>query len=314
MTSHGVRKIKVEDAEGQRLDNFLLRELKGVPKRRIYQMVRRGEVRINGRRAKAETRLAIGDELRLPPAHTAEPSSARASGEFLKRLRTSILHSDERLICLNKPSGMAVHGGTGVRSGVIEGLRMLFPERKHLELAHRLDRDTSGVLLIACNRQTLVDLHHAFRAGEVEKAYDLLVYGRWPQGERLVRMPLARRTREGVRRLVVVDEDGKAAETSFERLHVNAACSWLRAEPKTGRTHQIRVHASASGHAVVGDERYATREQLARSAALRPRRLMLHARSLQLRVAGESMRFQADAAAEFASAFEMLGNLDAFSA
>ena len=308
MSLSGVRKIKVEQAEGQRLDNFLFRELKGVPKRRVYQMVRRGEVRVNGRRAKAETRLAIGDELRLPPAFTTEPSSPRASKDFLETLRGSILHSSEHLLCVNKPFGMAVHGGSGVRSGVIEGLRMLFPERRFLELAHRLDRDTSGVLLVACNRRTLLALHQAFRDGEVEKVYDLLVYGRWPEGERLVQLPLSRRSKEGVRRLVVVDDAGKRAETQFERVTAGNACSWLRAAPKTGRTHQIRVHASAYGHAVVGDERYATREQLAGSSALRPRRLWLHARKLAFRLGEESMCFESNSDPEFAAALDGLGH------
>ncbi len=309
MKQSGVRKVKVEHAEGQRLDNFLFREMKGVPRRRIYQMVRRGEVRINGRRAKASTRLAIGDELRVPPAFTSESKSKspRAGADFLETLRASILHLDDDLMCVNKPFGMAVHGGSGVRSGVIEGLRMLFPERGFVELAHRLDRDTSGVLLVACNRRTLLALHDAFRDGEVEKYYDLLVYGRWPASERRVQLPLARRTGEGVRRLVVAGDTGKSADTVFERCEVNGACSWLRATPKTGRTHQIRVHASASGHAVVGDERYATREQLAFSSRLRPRRLWLHARKIEFRLGQEMMCFESNLDAELSAAFEALG-------
>lgn len=306
MSLTGVRKVTIDNAEGQRLDNFLFRQLKGVPKSRVYQMVRRGEVRINGRRAKVDTRLALGDELRLPPTLTSDQKPPRAGGEFLGRLKSSILHLDKDLICLSKPFGMAVHGGSGVRSGVIEGLRVLFPERRSLELAHRLDRDTSGVLLVACNRPTLLALHEGFREGEVEKVYDVLVHGRWPSGERRVRLPLARRDRESVRRLVVVDKAGKSADTLFERCKVNSMCSWLRASPRTGRTHQIRVHASASGHAVVGDARYATREQLSRSSGLRPRRLWLHARSVGFRLGGESVRFEADADADFQSAFDGL--------
>ncbi len=310
MSRSDVRKVRVEHADGQRLDNFLFRELKGVPRRRIYQMVRRGEVRINGRRAKASTRLAIGDELRVPPAFTSESKakSPRAGTDFLATLRASILHSDKDLICVHKPFGMAVHGGSGVRAGVIEGLRMLFPERGFIELAHRLDRDTSGVLLIACNRRTLLALHDAFRDGEVEKHYDLLVHGRWPSGERRVQLPLARRSGEGVRRLVMADDTGKSADTIFERRKVNGACSWLCAKPKTGRTHQIRVHASASGHAVVGDERYATREQLAFSSRLRPRRLWLHARKIEFRLAKELMCFESNSDAEFTAAFDTLGH------
>ena len=314
MSAQGVRKVKVEHAEGQRLDNFLFLELKGVPRRRIYQMVRRGEGRINGRRAKADTRLAIGDDLRLPPAFTSESKSTRAGAGFLEILRASILHSDENLICVNKPFGMAVHGGSGVRTGVIEGLRALFPERGFVELAHRLDRDTSGVLLVACNRRTLLALHDAFRNGEVEKTYDLLVYGSWPASERLVQLPLARKSGAGVRRLVVADDAGKSAETVFERHKANGACSWLRATPKTGRTHQIRVHASASGHAVVGDERYATREQLAFSSGLRPRRLWLHARKLAFQIGQAPVFFESNSDADFAAAFESLGHTNTFSA
>ena len=308
MKSQNARLVKVEDSEGQRLDNFLMRLLKGVPRSRVYQMVRRGEVRVNGSRAKPDTRLANGDELRVPPAYTSEQKRPRANARFLDRLQSSVLHWDRDLICINKPFGMAVHGGSGVHSGVIEGLRMLDQKNKQLELAHRLDRDTSGVLLVARNRRTLLALHDAFRHGEVEKTYDLLVYGRWPAGERRVQLPLARRDRPSRGRLVVVDEDGKEAETIFQRLKTNAGASWLKAAPKTGRTHQIRVHCSASGHAVVGDSRYATREQLASSKILKPARLWLHARSLSFSLAGEPVRFEAPADEEFASAFENFGN------
>ncbi len=309
MRSVNARLVKVEDSEGQRLDNFLMGLLKGVPRSRVYQMVRRGEVRINGSRAKPDTRIANGDELRIPPAFTSEQRVPRASSRFLERLQSSVLHWDRDLICLNKPFGMAVHGGSGVHSGVIEGLRLLDPKSKQLELAHRLDRDTSGVLLVARNRRTLLALHDAFRRGAVEKTYDLLVYGRWPAGEKRVQLPLARRDRPSRGRLVVVDEEGKQAETAFKRIRTNVRASWLEAVPKTGRTHQIRVHCSASGHAIVGDNRYATREQLASSRTLKSARLWLHARSLSLELAGQRVQFEASAEKQFSAAFEMIGIL-----
>ncbi len=308
MKSLGMRLVRVEDAEGQRLDNFLMGLLKGVPRSRVYQMVRRGEVRVNGSRAKPDTRLSNGDELRVPPAFTSEKSVPRANSRFLDRLQASVVHWDSDFICLNKPFGMAVHGGSGVNSGVIEGLRMLDQKSKQLELAHRLDRDTSGVLLVARNRRTLLALHDAFRRAEVEKTYDVLVHGHWPAGEKRVQLPLARRDRPSRGRLVVVDEEGKQAETHFERLRTNSCASWLKAFPKTGRTHQIRVHCSASGHAVLGDSRYATREQLALSKVLKPARLWLHARSLSFELAGQQVRFEASADEQFSSAFETMGN------
>ena len=300
-------KVSIDESAGQRLDNFLMSLLKGVPRSRVYQMIRRGEVRINGGRARPENRLNAGDELRVPPALTIEPTPARPNARFLEQLRASILHRDRDIICINKPFGMAVHAGSGVNCGVIEGLRLLDPKSKRVQLAHRLDRDTSGVLLVARNRRTLVALHEAFRLGRVEKTYDLLVYLRWPAEKVTVTLPLTRRDRPSRGRLVAVDREGKVAETQFTRRGASSACSWLEAVPKTGRTHQIRVHASESGHAVVGDDRYATREQLAKSASLRPRRLWLHARSLAFELGGERTRFEASAEEDFASAFAKLG-------
>ena len=188
------------------------------------------------------------------------------------------------------------HGGARRKWGELR--------RERLELVHRLDRDTSGVLLVARNRRTLLALHEAFRAGEVRKTYDLLVYLRWPDSKRVVKLPLARRERPSRGRLVVVDAEGKAAETRFTPVVANSVCSWLEAMPTTGRTHQIRVHASASGHAIVGDDRYATREQLASSTSLGPRRLWLHARCLQVDLEGERLRFEAGAEEAFGKAFE----------
>lgn len=306
MKASQARKVTIEDAAGQRLDNFLMGLLKGVPRSRVYQMIRRGEVRINGGRARPDSRLNDGDELRVPPALTSSTSPARPNKRFLDELQASIVHWDRDIICINKPPGMAVHGGSSVNCGVIEGLRLLDPKSKRMELAHRLDRDTSGVLLVARNRRTLIALHEAFREGRVQKTYDVLVYLKWPAGEKIAKLPLARRDRPSRGRLVVVDHRGKFAETHFTRLDANSAVSRLEAQPKTGRTHQIRVHASAFGHAVVGDDRYATREQLAKSAILRPRRLWLHARSLEFELGGEGMRFEAPAEEAFAEAFKAL--------
>lgn len=247
-----------ESADGQRVDNFLLRVLKGVPKSHVYRILRSGEVRVNRRRVRPDARLAAGDDLRIPPVRI-------AGGEAVpRRARPAvppILYEDEALIAIDKPAGLAVHGGSGVAFGVIEQLRAARAGAPFLELAHRLDRDTSGVLLVAKKRTALLALHASFREGRVDKRYLVLVKGRWRDAVRNVELPLTRFvTGAGERRVRIEREGGKAARTVFRRrrawLDADPSVALLEAELHTGRTHQIRVHLSHLGFPLAGDEKY----------------------------------------------------------
>ena len=276
----GVRKVRV-DAEraGQRVDNFLRGELPGVPKGRVYRLLRRGEVRVNGGRVRAEYKLKEGDEVRVPPARVrsggpAPPDSLAAS--MLER----VLYEDKRLLVIDKPTGVAVHGGSGISYGVIELLRHARPELRDLSLVHRIDRETSGCLVMAKKRSALRELHARFRQGQVEKNYLALVVGDWQYGEQLIDAPLLVQNRKGGERHVIVSEKGKIARTRVSLSRTFGLYSLLQCSPLTGRTHQIRVHLQHAGHPIAGDERYgdeaANRE--AKKAGLR--RLFLHAQSI----------------------------------
>ncbi len=291
-------RLVVDDAAGQRLDNFLIRTMKGVPRTRIYRMVRRGEVRVNGGRKKVDYRLEPGDEVRIPPhrgADRVDPSSsddARALGD---RLTAHILFEDQKLLVLDKPSGIAVHGGSGVSHGVIEALRALRTEP--LELAHRIDRDTSGILVVAKRRAALRELHAAFRDGSVQKRYDVVVGGLWPKKVRTITDRLMRYTLPNGERRVRVSPDGERARTDFEVVGVDEAKrrTWLAAFPRTGRTHQIRVHALSIDCPILGDDKYAQRTG-------RQGRLMLHASRIRFPLDGELRRFEAPLPSAFAEA------------
>ena len=305
MTVHSVVVVRIKAEHGRRLDNFLLTRLRGVPRSRIYRMLRRGEVRVNGSRVGPHYRLQWEDAVRIPPHRAADQTgsasiSARALDAVTTALRDAILHEDENLLVVDKPAGVAVHGGSGVSLGVIEALRRMRGEERY-ELAHRIDRDTSGCLAVAKNRQTLLDLHAQFRTGRVGKRYDAIVAGCWPECLRRVEKPLLRfRAASGERR-VRVDGRGDPARTDFavvRRLSGGddeLAATWLAVFPKTGRTHQIRVHASASGHPVLGDDKYARDEPRAFG---RPR-LLLHATELTLHAGGHRQRFSAPVPAAF---------------
>lgn len=276
----GVRREMIDtETAGQRLDNFLARELHGVPRGHVYRLLRKGQVRVNGGRRKPAYRLVAGDEVRLPPVQVAERTPATGP---LKRvetlLETGILFEDEALLVLAKPSGMPVHGGSGLHGGLIEALRIL-REEPGLELAHRLDRDTSGCIVIARRRGALRALHDAFRRGAVDKHYLALLVGR-VDSPFIVDAPLAQYEKRGGERHVTVSEAGKSALTRFEPLASASVASLVRARPATGRTHQIRVHAAHAGHSVAGDSRYGDKrvERAFRDAGLR--RLALHARRL----------------------------------
>jgi 23S rRNA pseudouridine955/2504/2580 synthase len=303
----GVRRVEVSHAAGQRIDNYLLGELSGVPRSRVYSMLRRGEVRINGGRVKPQYRLRTGDVVRIPPWRgPIADAVAVPPRRLLDDLADRILYQDAGIIVVDKPAGMAVHGGSGIDHGVIEAFRVLMPSENGLELAHRLDRDTSGCLVLARHRGALLELHAAFRDARVAKTYEVLVYGAWPKRHRSVRAHLEKFvTRSGERR-VRVQTDGKSARTEFEVVESGAQASWITAHPHTGRTHQIRVHAQISEHPIVGDEKYATQAQLAWSRACGVRRLCLHARSVSMRIDGQLHRFEAPVPDDFEHAWQLL--------
>ncbi|HSS65632.1 MAG TPA: 23S rRNA pseudouridine(955/2504/2580) synthase RluC [Gammaproteobacteria bacterium] len=278
----GVREVRVlEDREGQRIDNFLLATLKGLPRSRVYQMLRRGEVRVNGGRVKQSYRLKQGDRLRLPPASTARVASPRLPPAALsERIESSIVYEDEGVIVINKPAGIAVHGGSGRRHGVIEALRASRPAAGQLELIHRLDRDTSGALLVAKKRSALRRLHADLRNGRVEKRYLALVRGRWRGGDRTVRTPLEKNVVRSGERMVRARAAGKPSETRFAPLDRSADATLCEALPLTGRTHQIRVHAAGIGHPLAGDVKYGDREFNKRMRKAGLSRMFLHAHLL----------------------------------
>jgi 23S rRNA pseudouridine955/2504/2580 synthase len=270
-----------EGADGQRLDNFLAARLKGVPKAHIYRIVRSGEVRVNSRRCEASQRLNVGDSVRVPPVRTARRETvARPTPDQSARLLDCIVYQDDALLVLNKPAGWAVHGGSSVSLGVIEALRHALPQARFLELAHRLDRDTSGLLMVAKKRSALTALHDALREGRVEKRYLALVKGKVRDDLRHVRLPLVKFLTESGERRVSVDDAGKPSHTIFRRQRVWTGASLVEAELKTGRTHQIRVHLASIGHPILGDDKYGDFELNKRLAKQGVPRLMLHAARL----------------------------------
>ena len=274
-----------EHSAGQRIDNFLARLLKGVPKSHIYRIVRSGEVRLNGKRVGPDARLAAGDTVRVPPVRTAA-RDARARKP--PPLPLSILHEDDDFLAVDKPAGLAVHGGSGVAHGLIESLRSARPAAPFLELVHRLDRDTSGLLLVAKRRSALTALHRMLRDAQIDKRYLVLVRGRWRDEKRTVRLPLHKyTTRDGERRVRVDDATGREAVTTFRRVQVwrDAAppLALLEAELLTGRTHQIRVHLGHLGFPLAGDAKYgdfAWNRELRRAGL---KRMFLHAERLAFR-------------------------------
>jgi len=271
------------DAEqaGQRIDNFLLRRLKGVPKSRIYRILRKGEVRVNRGRIGPDYRLQSGDRVRIPPIRVGEAKPApRTDGDRLAWLEQRVLFEDKGLLILDKPSGMAVHGGSGVSFGVIEALRALRPSAPFLELVHRLDRDTSGCLMVAKKRSILRALHELMRGDGIEKRYLALLAGAWKGGERRVSAPLRKNVVSSGERIVRVDPEGKPARSLFRPLRRFADATLVEVVLDTGRTHQIRVHAAHIGHPVAGDEKYGDETCNRRLRELGLKRLFLHAHAL----------------------------------
>lgn len=284
-TFNQVRVIAIpDDVAGQRVDNYLLARLKGVPKSRIYKMLRKGEVRANKKRIKPDYRLQAGDQLRIPPVRTSTEKAPVSTGlEQVSRLEHCILHETDRLLVLNKPPMMAVHGGSGLSFGVIEALRALRPGAPYLELVHRLDRATSGCLLIAKKRSCLRLLHRQLETKTMRKRYLALVVGDWPTHLKKVSAPLRKQEAGAGERLVGVDDAGKASLTRFEVVRRFDGYTLVAAEPVTGRTHQIRVHAASSGHPLVGDDKYGDTSVNSRFFGRQQPRLFLHAEQLRFR-------------------------------
>ena len=277
-----VRMVEVDEGSaGQRIDNFLLKTLKGVPKTRIYRILRKGEVRVNKKRIKPSYRLNLGDLVRIPPVRVSDkPAPMRPADRVLKQLSDSILYEDDGLLILNKPSGLAVHGGSGLSYGVIEGLRALRPEARYLELGHRLDRDTSGCLVIAKKRSVLRAFHTLLREGGMDKVYFALVMGRWKGGGTRIDAPLRKNDLKSGERIVRVSKDGKSALSIFTPLTIYKECSLMRVKLITGRTHQVRVHAQYSGHPIAGDTKYGDEAFNREMAGRGLKRLFLHAAEL----------------------------------
>ena len=265
-----------EEAAGQRIDNYLVRTLKGVPKSHIYRILRSGEVRVNSKRVGPDYRLDAGDQVRVPPTRVAQPAATPITpgpSRFVGR----VLHEDDSLLALDKPAGIAVHGGSGISLGLVEQLRHDRPDCRFLELVHRLDRDTSGVLLIAKKRSALTRLHEQLRSGEVQKVYLALVHGRWRGQTRNVRLPLERYVLASGERRVKVRPEGMPSHTVFTLRRSMPPYSLLEAELKTGRTHQIRVHLAHLGFPIAGDEKYGDYQLNRRLAGQGLKRMFLHA-------------------------------------
>lgn len=273
------REVDAESA-GQRLDNFVLSSLKGVPRSHVYRLIRSGQVRVNSGRSSPKYRLRAGDRVRIPPVRSPERHAAELKAGDVDWLAEQIVYEDARLLVLDKPAGVAVHGGSGQTFGVIEALRVLRPKAPTLELAHRLDRDTSGCLLVAKRRSALRTLHALLREGRIEKRYLALVHGDWQHGRAVVDAPLVEQRRGGQVK-VSVGPDGRRARSEFALVErYGGRASFVEITIATGRTHQIRVHAASSGHPVAGDERYGDAGFNAAMQRLGLRRMFLHAQSL----------------------------------
>lgn len=307
-TAPGARIIEVAaDDAGQRLDNFLLARLKGAPRSLVYRIVRGGEVRVNSGRSRPDRRLEAGDRVRVPPVRLAERDPAVPSRGLCEELAGRILFENEGVVVIDKPSGLAVHGGSGLSLGLIEALRAMRPDCKSLELVHRLDRDTSGCVMVAKKRSVLRHLHEGLREGRIHKRYVALVRGRWPASRTRVTAALEKNTLSSGERMVRADDAGKRAETLFRVLHSYAEATLVEASPLTGRTHQIRVHAQVSGHPIAGDDKYGDREFDKRMRTHGLRRLFLHAASLAFTLpSGETVDVSAPLDRSLAAVLESL--------
>ncbi len=303
----GVRLAMVpDDREGQRIDNFLTGQLKGVPRSLIYRLLRTGQVRINGKRAKPDARVSGGDTVRIPPVRTAaagEPGPAPRA--MIERVVQSIIFEDRDFLVLDKPAGIAAHGGSGVAFGAIELLRAARPDES-LELAHRLDRDTSGVLVLARRRAALTALQELIRDGHIIKQYLALLHGHPKRARFDVNVPLRKFDLQGGERMVRVSDDGKPALTAFKVIGNYADASFAEVTLYTGRTHQIRVHAQHAGHPLAGDEKYGMREFNKTLRDFGLRRLFLHAARFEFELNGKTHSFSAPLAKDLAEVLDRL--------
>ena len=297
-----VQLIQVGERAGQRLDNFLLAQLKGVPRSRVYRMIRSGEVRVNGSRRRPNSRLESSDQVRIPPVRTNESDRAiEAPRSWINKVKNAVLYEDDDLIVLNKPVGVAVHGGSGELFGIAETLEHVFGQA-NMQLAHRLDKATSGCLVIAKNRSTLNKYHSAFRNNEIKKSYDVLIEGEWPRELLMVDARIERFHLSNGERRVRVSEAGQRSLTEFDVIARCSNATWLTARPQTGRTHQIRIHTQFVGYAIIGDRKYGNRRFLPKAP-----RMMLHARALDLPEIGEIV---ASVPSEIVSFWEQLKRAD----
>jgi len=308
-TLQSVRLLRIDAGHaGQRLDNYLLGILKGIPRSRIYRLLRRGEVRVNRGRCGPDYRLQPGDLVRIPPVRQAPRVPRAPNPELAATLRARTLYEDDSLLVLDKPSGLAVHGGTGQANGLVETLRGGIPGAEDWALAHRLDRETSGCLLVAKDRPTLLGLHAGLREGRIHKRYLALVQGRWPAGRRTVDAPLARRELAGGERGVGVSADGKAARTTVQARTRLPGATLVALDLDTGRMHQARVHLAHAGHPVAGDPKYGDREFNRRMRAAGLRRLFLHAAELRFAhpATGRAVEVHAPLPADLATVLKVL--------
>jgi 23S rRNA pseudouridine955/2504/2580 synthase len=290
------RRTVTEQEAGQRIDNLLMRHFKTVPRSRVYRLLRKGEVRVNRKRVDAEYRVATGDELRLPPVRI-EPSGepTRPSSSLQALIEGAVIHQDKHLLVIDKPSGVAVHGGSGMSHGVIEALRASRP-RETLELVHRLDRDTSGCLAVARDRPTLTSLHALIRDSGMHKTYLALVSGSWQLGTKRIDAPLATNDRRHGERHVRVAAAGKDSVSVFKPVQFfGSLATLMEVDIPTGRTHQIRVHAAFAGHPLLGDEKYGDRESNAELKHLGLKRIFLHAHSIAFDWPGTGVPFHVSA-------------------
>lgn len=309
IAASAVRYLEIDAGHaGQRLDNFLITTLKGVPRSHIYRLLRKGEVRVNKGRRQPDYRLQAGDVVRVPPVRRAAETKIIAKIEDFQWLEDTVLYEDEHLLAVNKPSGLAVHGGSGVTLGLIEALRRLRPQARFLELAHRLDRETSGCLLLAKRRPALLALHAQLRDSSMDKRYLALVRGVWQGKSRRVETALQRDQLRGGEREVRVAADGKAAASRFIPRQLFGDASLMEIKLITGRTHQARVHAAHLGHPIAGDEKYGNPAFNRRMRERGLKRLFLHAASLTLRhpEQGCKMRIEAPLPAELTRIIEQL--------
>jgi 23S rRNA pseudouridine955/2504/2580 synthase len=293
-----------EDSAGQRIDNFLAKCLKGVPKSHIYRILRSGEVRVNKKRVDQTYRLELGDTVRIPPIRVQE----KPEQDYVPAAEFPILYEDDALIAINKPAGVAVHGGSGVSFGVIEQLRQARPQAKFLELVHRLDRETSGILLLAKKRSALTHLHEQMREGKTDKRYLTLVLGQWKNQKQHVKLPLHKYTTAEGERRVMVHREGQESHTVFALQKGWEAFSLLEAQLKTGRTHQIRVHLSHLGFPIAGDDKYGDFPRNKELAKQGLKRMFLHAHAMALThpLTGEPLRLMAPLPKELLSFVERL--------